>query len=510
MKTSADVFDAINALEQRFPVNAWRAGDIDLWPAYRLRLHANSMGSVLANDVVQRPAQRLHALMERASRALWRVPMAGLRDRKGNASVCPGTFAVFFSDGVSFVRLGEAWFDRVMDPVIEVLEGRGHRSLKLTPLAEAHVPRVWPSRFVQPAIDRVKLLASPRRVDTVVAEFAAFHGSVRALFGDAALSLDWLQLQAARLDALAKWFGRLLERSGASHVFVNTYYSLEGLALVQAARRLGLRSIDLQHGIQGPHHIAYARWSSLPRRGYSTLPDEFWVWGAEEASTIEAWRSGCATHAPRVTGNFWLQRWLDGTDPVVAQYLAQARELRAAPATAQALVCLTWGVPEEETTKLIEAAKLCGPSVSWWWRLHPVYASRSAEFARRLEKQGLDGSQVRKATELPLYALLRTADITVAHSSTVIQEAATLGVPSVVTSDYGAELHGHLIQRGSALRAIDARAIADAVMTLSARRRLTGMTMADRGSVGGNSLHAAVEALLPARRASAGERNVPA
>ncbi len=468
MKTSAQVFDAINALERRFPVHRWRCDDIDLWPTFRFRLFGNALSKVLLNS--EEPAAAgVGALARRASRALLRVPYASVRDWKHNARVGAGSAAVFFSDGMSFVRLGNAWLDRVMDPVIQSLEQRGLSTLKLTPLAEAHVPRLVPSRFVQPSIDRIKLTASPR-TDLDVQEFDAFIAAARQSFGDAVPPLRWLSKQAGRMHALARWFGRTLARTGPSHVFVNTYYSLEGLAFVQAARRLGIRSIDLQHGIQGEHHIGYARWMSVPSQGYSNLPDEFWVWGNAEASVIEAWQPGRAQHVSRVTGNFWLRRWLDGRDPLIARYLDEARALRASrPGVTQVLVCLSWGVPAEETTKLIEAARSGGPQLSWWWRLHPVQASQSGDFARRLERTGLDGSQVVAATELPLYALLRAADVHVAHSSTVIQEAATLGVPSVITSDYGAELHQGLIRSGVALHALDSGAIAAAVHELARR-----------------------------------------
>jgi hypothetical protein len=303
--------------------------------------------------------------------------------------------------------------------------------------------------------------------------------------------LEWLRVQAARLDALARWFGALLRESGGSHAFVNTYYSLEGLAFVQAARRLAMRTVDLQHGLQGPHHVAYARWASVPERGYSNLPDEFWVWSEDEARVIDAWRGRRDTHVPRVSGNFWLDRWRDETDPLVARALGRARALRS-PGLKQVLVCLTWGVPEEENLKLIEAARLCKGPVAWWWRLHPVRASESEQFARLLEKRGLDGRHVKEATDLPLYALLRAADVTLAHSSTVISEAAELGVPSVVTSDYGAEFHGNLVRSGVALHATGLEEIAAAVVAQAART----VNVEDRPSARG-SLQALADAAFP-------------
>jgi hypothetical protein len=470
MKTSSDVLDAINELERRFPVAAWRAGDIDLWPTYRFRLYGNAIDAQLIGASPRGLPQRLRQLTDRASRALWRVPRAALLDRARNASFSVGSTALFLSDGVSFVNLGDVWFDRVIDPVMQALDARGLRSLKLTPLAEAHVPRYMPSRFIQPTIDRVKLMGSRPRRDVVLPEFEAFHAAARRTFGARAPSSEWLQVQAARLEALAGWFGRVLDRCGASHVFVNTYYSLEGLALMQAARRRALCSIDLQHGMQGQYHVAYASWMSPPSAGYSTLPDEFWVWSHHEAAVIAEWSEGCATHRAHVSGNFWLRQWSEAKDSLIADYISRARSLRGVPpAKTQVLACLTWGVAEEENMKLMEAARLCDSSVAWWWRLHPVQSRQRAEFAARLERYGLDGSRVAEATDFPLYALVRAADLVVAHSSTVIQEAAELGVPSVITSDYGANLHASLVRQGVAVHATDGRAIADAVMARSPR-----------------------------------------
>lgn len=490
MKTSADVIDAINRLETSFPVAAWRANDVEMWPSYRLRLYDAAVVKLLTAPSSASSLGRWHRLAERAARALWRVPQAAWRDRAANARVQPGHAAIFFSDGVSFLRLADTWFDRVIDPVMQAFETRGLRSLKLTPMAEAHVPRHQPSCFVQPSIDRIKLLASLRRPELDLPQFDRLAETARIDFGNLLPTRKWLQTQAARLEALAGWFGRAISRSGAELAFVNTWYSLEGQAFVLAARRLGLRTIDLQHGLQGTQHVAYSRWCAVPAGGYATLPDEYWVWGRDEADAIEAWSRATQRHHARVTGNFWLEHWRRDADPVVADYLAQARALRGGAAT-QVLVCLTWGVAEEETDKLMEAAKACDRSVSFWWRLHPVETSRRGELTARLQQHGLDSRHVGAATDLPLYALLRCADLTLSHSSTVTQEAAEFGIPSVVTSDYGAAMFTRLVEQGKVLHENDPAAIAGAVTTLAARRQPeTSLARA------GQTLTAAIDDLL--------------
>lgn len=488
MRSAGDVLDAINRIESAFPVQEWRAADIDLWPVYRTRLFMNATLAILSKGPSALPSSRLGLVATRVAKAAWRVPLAAQEDRPMNATVESGTAAVFLSDGISFSRLTGKWYDRILDPVVSALHSRGLKTLKLTPLSDVHVPRAMPSRFVQPSIDRVKILASLRRIQAELPDFESFLRLARAEFGEHAPSRRWLILQAKRIDALADWFTRILSRSGATMSFVNNYYSMEGFAFVVASRRAGIVCADLQHGLQGRHHCAYGRWEAAPANGYSTLPDEFWVWTDSEAEAINTWRGSRTNHAPVVTGNLWRSRWLDAADPLVSDCLDKARRLRApSPAQTQALVCLSWGLASEETDKILRAAKLAGPKVAWWWRLHPVESHRNAEFAATLARHGLDSAHVREVTDLSLYALIRTADLAVAHSSTVIQEAAVFGVPSVVTSDYGAEIHSDLVACGLVVKATSDVEIAKAVQHLT-RLAQVPMPTSERGAAELNAL----------------------
>lgn len=494
MRSASDVLDAINGLELAFPVQKWRAVDIDLWPVYRTRLFMNVTLAILSQESSARPAEHLRRIAARIARALWQVPLAARENRLMNAVTAGGTAAVFLSDGISFARLSGKWYERIVDPIVAALHSRGQRTLTLTPLADVHIPRAMPSRFVQPSIDRVKILASLRRIDVDLPEFEAFLARARAVFGEHAPSRRWLVAQAKRVNALADWFARILSQSGATRSFVNNYYSLEGFAFVLASRRAGLVCADLQHGLQGRHHCAYGRWEGVPSNGYSTLPDEFWVWTDSEAEAINAWRGSRPDHAPVVTGNLWRKRWLDDADPLVSACLKEARRLRAAPPSrTQVLVTLSWGLASEETDKILRAASLSGPEVAWWWRLHPVEAHRIAEFEAALGRHGLDAGHVREVTDLPLYALIRAADMAVAHSSTVIQEAAIFGVPSIVTSDYGAEIHAHLIEHGMAVKATSDIDIARSVQQMAPGTRAKKTTL-ERDEI---ELGALLDRLLP-------------
>lgn len=471
MKSSSDVLALINRLEHRFPVSSWRAGDIDLWPVHRTRLYMNVTLAMLAAETTPAgPLTRRIRQIRQLARGIWSPRAAAWRDRRMNADLAAPAGAVCLSDGVSFTRIGGRWYDRVMDPLVESLELHGVRTLKLTPGTEIYEPRTVPSVFIQPMIDRS--LAMPRRAAFPVhlPDFDAFQREAESIFGAHAPTRLWLEGQARRLHDLSTRYERLMAHIGARFAFVNTFYSFQGFAFVQAAHRREIPCADLQHGLQGDQHGTYGSWANIPATGYSTLPREFWVWSDEELRTINAWRNGTPCHAARVTGNLWRDRWFDDNDPMVGHHVAEARAARRGDRP-QALVSLAWGLADEETDKIIRAAKLSGQSMNWWWRLHPVEAHLWRDFSARLERAGLDGGAVEFATMQPLYALIRASDVTLAHSSTVIQEAAVFGVRSVVTADYGTELHANLLSSGMALHAVDDAAIAHAAMTLARQEK---------------------------------------
>ena len=71
-----------------------------------------------------------------------------------------------------------------------------------------------------------------------------------------------------------------------------------------AANNLGIRSYDVQHGLQGYLHPAYF-FKNVPDEGYNILPSIFWVWDNSSYKNIESW-SGNSHHETLLGGNPWI------------------------------------------------------------------------------------------------------------------------------------------------------------------------------------------------------------
>jgi hypothetical protein len=236
-------------------------------------------------------------------------------------------------------------------------------------------------------------------------------------------------------------------------VFLVSYYGIEGYSLVKACKELRIPTVDLQHGVQGPLHPAYGRFTGIPSSGYELLPNYFWIWSSQEAGVITAWNSGCEEHHKAIVGgNPWLDRWLDGDSEAVRRHDARVRELQErTTAKRHVLVTLQTGLSLDDFLEpLIRLAHLAGPDWRWWIRLHPGMQGYGAAVVRKLNDRKMVNFDVENASSLPLYALLRQMDLHVTYSSSVVLEAAHFGVPSVVCSEVAKELFAEQIASGAA------------------------------------------------------------
>lgn len=450
---SSDLMAAIAAIEADAPVGEWTVGGVEIWPLVRVRWFfaewARLYGSRSGAD-----ARRAGVLGTMAAGAL-NGRRARHDDPAGEDDRAPQRDLVLVSDGLSFARLGERWIERFCDPVMAKASANGVSSALWTPLHHRHRPRMTRSRWVQGPVDRANLIGAMRaKLAPPSCRLDGLDKALRTL-SRRGLGIDPMEStrivsDGARLLSVARLYGRWLRRSKPRLAFIVSYYGLEGMAFVLACRRLDIPVVDLQHGVQGEFHPAYAAWPKLPAgRSHLLLPDRFWVWSSWEASTISAWSAGTA-HAPVVGGNPWLDVWrTDSEWPGVASARERALALKSrADGRPVVLVTLQFGFsPSAQLEPLASLLSAIDGRMVLWVRLHPAMLDSRSDVKRRMAAAG-SAYEVDACTDLPLHALLPLVDAHCTHSSTTVIEAAQFGVRSAVTSAYGAELFEQLIDSG--------------------------------------------------------------
>jgi hypothetical protein len=444
---SSDLMDVITSIEAQFPVMDWSVNGLRVWPLLRIRWAFAEWGRHYLERQVE---SRFIQGSKKAISLLAGQPksfLADVSDVQAKIAQPLKRDVVFYSDGVSFVRVNGRWVEKFCDPIASCVYELGFRSALLTPGRNFYLPRYTPSRFIQPALDRASVFSalfcraySQRLHLPSYGEVIAFLK--RSYMTTECLEINSIRRDVARLEACSKIHIQQLRQFNPKLVFMVGYYGLDGMALVRACRQIAVPIVDIQHGVQGEMHPAYSAWPTLIKSShYELLPDYFWVWSAWEKSIIDKW-SGSNAHKALIGGNPWADAWgannkfIDAKSAYIAAQALTARSNKKKIV----LVTLQYGLsPSEQLLPLYELIRLASSEFQFWVRLHPVMLARREEIRRMLISAG--EFELDEPTDIALPALLKYADVHLTHSSSTVIEAAHAGVKSVVTSRYGYELY---------------------------------------------------------------------
>ena len=80
---------------------------------------------------------------------------------------------------------------------------------------------------------------------------------------------------------------------------------------VLACRKLGITTVELQHGYLQENHPAYTAIGPQPKTGYELLPDCFWAWNNTSKNIIVKLDAAMEKKESRVYigGNLWNNIW---------------------------------------------------------------------------------------------------------------------------------------------------------------------------------------------------------
>lgn len=475
--SASAIAQAVFAIEAALDLDAgvWVEGDVHWWPLYRIEIYLQLFKSH-AGSGAGAPGSRWPVRWRQLLGPAWR-----LRPWSPAATAPASVWLV--SDGLSWSRLGEAEVERFCTPIQAWCTELGLRSSLIDRASVALRQGQTADRWWAPEMQRLKIGAAllarlspdPRHAELVrrVVEAAS-----RASTELPALSPRRFDAMARAVSMMAKLIQRRMQTEPLRAVFLVGFYDVTGYAFTLAAARASVACVDVQHGVTGPHHLAYTPWPVLhqPGFGWHLLPTRFWSWSTADTALINHWgqHSQPARHAV-CGGHPFLQAWTSGSMKLPADMQDQLnRLLLAAQDRPRVLVTLQPGLTHPEALAPLLQAWSLRPRVSWWLRLHPMALAEGPAIQALAQAHGLECFDIETATSLPLPALLAQAHVHATHSSSTVIEAQTVGLSSVVWSEYGAELAQAQVTEGAATQAKDGASLVAALLGAPRPQHLSG------------------------------------
>lgn len=215
---------------------------------------------------------------------------------------------LFFTQigGTEQITIDSKIYYRITDPIYEIAKTIGSaEKIEIIKSQNANKIKKWPNYFHQ------SKLILPPLIQT--------YGYAKKMTMNATFFHRWKQYVPSlllsnkrQLNAIVDYefhtrsfYLDLLQKMQPKVILLHGFHY--HAPLISAANKLGIVTVDLQHGLQVGWNPLYNNYDELPSSGYQTLPDFFAVWGLKEYKNIlKTFKS--TKHRPIYMGNPWLDK----------------------------------------------------------------------------------------------------------------------------------------------------------------------------------------------------------
>lgn len=460
------IMDHINIIEKTMPVQGWKIEGIDVWPFVRNSLYFDmfNYSAFEAPAIVQKRSTAVRAIRFLWQRLSFEFSQIGLffNNRHSALYKFEKNDAVFFADA-SYVKQNGKYYQRFCDPIIDDLKTKGISTTTFTFLQNTSLKLCTPAHFITGSIVRRGLIAvikhrlgMAKPLSVSMDGLDRYNDYIEKL-GEGAkpLSIRNLSSEISAFLAIATYCGKILKAVSPRRVFIVSYYDDYNMAIVYACRQMGIPVTDIQHGAINDFNGPYGRWINVPSTGYNTLPNFFACWDNAAAECINDWgyNDQVKSHHAFVSGNKFLKMFIarkNDESEIFGQFFRAIQTERSPTRNILISIQTKYGL----TDLFRQMLKSSPDNFFWWIRLHPMMTADEIKGVHdHLGAIGRHNYEIEQSTASLLYSVLPHMDVHVTLNSSVVQEAAEFGVPSIIFDDTGYEYYEREIEQGHAYAA---------------------------------------------------------
>ncbi|PRX43502.1 hypothetical protein [Salegentibacter salegens] len=426
---------------EEYPVETWIIGGINIWPI----LKKSIFFTILVENGGKN--QQISPIYIRAYKKIKKLIKAWIYVKRLKLEKANFLFSSSYQQRIFYK---DREFNRFIEPLMDYLEEQGEKSYLLE-YPEVKKERAYrPERIVDIQC-MLALYSSSKNKNKYVEELkqlARFDEFLENVYVKTNLDAGYNKNRLIRIIlSIKSWekvYTKIIKLTNPRYVLGLVYYSDAIYGLNLAARKLGVTSIDLQHGGMGKAHPAYF-FNKIPAEGYNLLPDIFWVWSDSDYKNINNWAKK-TPHNVLLGGNPWIgllgkkennKKSINKKRPVILFTLQPINDI--IPSYLYKIIA--------ETTEEFE----------WWLRFHPRMTGEEKKgVLDKLSNFGiLDSITFDYSSKAPLPVVLRECDLHISFSSGSITEAAIMHRFSLILSETGINFYENLIEEGWAFPCIE-------------------------------------------------------
>jgi hypothetical protein len=241
------------------------------------------------------------------------------------------------------------------------------------------------------------------------------------------------ELMVLMIDFYAKW----IKKYSPKVLVLYSFYSDFFLAIVYAARSIGIPVIDIQHGVIGSYHFAYTNWNAV-RNDNFFIPNYCLTWNDFVAESINR-TSGEVMRAFHV-GDFSMFSKIAERDAHKIQCSNSQSVVREIP---HVVISTGAKILPQELMQLINS----DIKIFWHIKLHPRYSDET-KFIFYKENIKKPNTMIHYNDGVVLGQLFEECDLHITEESAAVFEAERFGLKNIIVSEIGRDYFQQYIDSG--------------------------------------------------------------
>lgn len=416
----------LQSLEQNTDVNAFRMNGVNVWPVVRYIIWMKLW-------FISRSLKRAAGFDPFAIN----IPKHIYDYYKSNGAVNPPDIGVqadylFYinPNGSDRADIDGNIYNRIIDPIYEKMLNKGMSCMKLCAIRSVS-NRAFENYTHQPLYVMPDRIRTTGYTDDLQVPFD-IQQQLAQHIKSINIDLDGILLAVNSYYDQVRFFENVLKKIKPKAVFFINMGTQ--MPLIHAARMLGIKAIELQHGVQQANTPIYKVWQYfISGDNYLSYPTHFGVWGEDEANYIRREFKGIIK--PLVLGYSWLDHPLN-KNPEKEELEILKTQVEKFPLVA----LVTMQNQDEFPMELIGLAKKY-EEVVWMVRLHPKWNKIAV---KNLPENIIFDQEVQTLT---LNELLSISNLHVTRDSASVYEATYQGIKSYVYAKMGERAFNGLIKQ---------------------------------------------------------------
>jgi hypothetical protein len=452
-----EFFEFIDYSERNLTKDDWRVSGIDIWPVVKIYY-----SYYVITQLIDKRGSQIHkfqgnlAKAMRALKILVKSLIASLIDKKNNEKLKSADLVIFVQSSTRYFKNDGCWYSPFSDTLQTDLKKNGVDSLvfETTEDAKFLFPRFGPTLLIQSRLILNMLNATVKSIFFTNKLESCSNWAKFQLIVEEQLGAEYLP-QASKLNfhinnllQQKNYFLKLLKAVSCRVCVMSGYYSSTMFALISACRALNVKTVEVQHGVQGESHLAYRSWLNLPVDSTNILPDYFWTWSSREKKVIDSWSdSNAAGINSFVGGNPCLTIYNRKGENIVCNNEFDGYKFPSGKVSK--IVIFTCQAFELLSLEIINSIKQ-RKDFGWVIRIHPQYWQTEQSIRSQCQINELNNVVIDNGELLPLSSALLCSTVHVTEFSSSVLEASAVGLHSIIINPYGRDLYSDLIEAGYA------------------------------------------------------------